>query len=367
MKSILAAALCLGFLAAAGCRSDANRELLERELRDHEDQIYELQDQCDDLHHQLEACRHENEKLKGGAAATEPGDSALPPPRVTPPPPDVPAIPKIDLGTPDDPPPVKGNRDPSAPNDPPRARKPAELPPPSNAKAASARPASLLTDSSSSENVSSAGSSQSDGKIARLAISRLMTGGHSFSGKPGDDGLLVVFTPRNSSGRPVRVAGDVSIVAIDPQAAGAAARVARWDFAAAETGAHYRQGVLGSALHFELLWPERPPEHTELKLFVRLTTPEGDRFDDNQTIRVRLAGNPEPAQTWAKPEAPNRWERATLPSGAEFDPSGESAAANPPPPDRLTAKNGPPIDANSADGDSTSRTAGRRSAWSPNR
>ncbi|HEV3417446.1 MAG TPA: hypothetical protein VG056_11550, partial [Pirellulales bacterium] len=252
-----------------------------------------------------------------------------------------------------DPPPAKGTRDRSAPNEEPRAKKPAELPAPSNTNAISAQPTALLTDSS--------------GAIARLAISRLMTGGHSFSGKPGDDGLLVVFTPRDSSGRPVRAKGEVSFVAIDPQASGAAARVARWDFAAAEVASHYRQGALGSAVHFELLWPEHPPEHGELKLFVRLTTPDGDRFEDNQTIRVRLPGSSEPTQTWTKPEAPNRWERTTLPSGAEFDPNPEPAAANPPPPDRLTAKSGPPIDANPTDGDSTPPTAGRRPGWSPNR
>ncbi|HKD36270.1 MAG TPA: hypothetical protein VKB78_05700, partial [Pirellulales bacterium] len=58
------AALGIAWLSAAGCRSDANRELLERELRDHEDEIFALQDQCNRLHAQLEACQRDNAALK---------------------------------------------------------------------------------------------------------------------------------------------------------------------------------------------------------------------------------------------------------------------------------------------------------------
>jgi hypothetical protein len=343
MKSIVLAALCFALLSASGCRSDANRELLERELRDHEDQIYALQDQCDSLHHQLEACHRENATLKKGGSLDEPmidGRNSAPP-RVAPPPPAEIPVPKIDLGTPDSSPP------------PPPAKKPNVSPGPANSNAGGTEPASLTT--------------EPPGPIERLAINRLMTGGHSFSGKPGDDGLLVVFAARDSSGRPLSAAGDVSIVAIDPQLSGPAARVARWDFAAPEVAAHYRQGPLVNAFHFELLWPDRSPEHGELKLFVRLTTADGRRFEDNQTVRVRLPGEPPSPSTWTKPEPPQRWAPATLPSGAQFNPEADAAAAGDAPPVPPIAKHAPEPAASVPDGDVAPRGASRPQGWSPYR
>jgi hypothetical protein len=347
MKPIVMAALCFALPWCAGCRSDANRELLERELRDHEDQIYELQDQCDSLHHQLEACQHENTTLKKGGSVNGPiidGPSSVPP-RVAPPPPMEIPMPKIDLGTPDSAPP------------PPPIKKPSVSPGPANSSALGAEPASLTT--------------EPPGPIERLAINRLMTGGHSFSGKPADDGLLVVFAARDSQGRPLQAAGEVSIVAIDPQVSGPAARVARWDFAAPEVAAHYRQGALVDAFHFDLLWPDRSPEHGELKLFVRLTTTDGRRIEDNLPIRVRLPGDPASSSTWAKPEPPQRWAPATLPSGAQFDPDADVAKAPAPQiaPQAVSpiAKRDPEPPASPPDGDPTPRGASRSRGWSPYR
>ena len=343
MKSILSMAICLGLLCSAGCRSDGNRELLERDLRDHEDQIYDLQNQVNDLNHQLEACHRENETLKKGSGTGDSSDSHEAAPRVTHPPAEIPEIPKINLGTPE-----------STPAEPaPPSKRPGDSRDPSSAGAAAARPASLDADVPSA--------------ISRVAISRLMTGGHSFSGKPGDDGLLLVFAARDASGRSFRAEGEVSIVAIDPQAEGPAARLARWDFSAAEAAAHYRQGALANAFHFDLLWPDRAPEHSDLKLFVRLTTPDGRRFEDNLTVHVRLPGSPEATANWTKPEAPQHRAPATFPTGGQFDPDAEVRAANAAPPKRRQPQDDPPADQDSSGAEATPRTANRRPSWSPYR
>lgn len=334
MKSILCAAVAGALICAGGCRSDANRELLERELRDHEDEIYGLEQQCDDLHHQLEACRRENESLKKGA--TEPGEREVTPPRGTPmpPPPEIPT-PKIDLGTPDSTPPPKTPR---------------ETPGPTSFGTRRVRPAAHF--------------SEPPGPVERVALNHLMTGGHSFSGKPADDGLLVVFAARDAAGRPTQAAGEVSIVVIDPQISGEASRLARWDFPAPETAAHYRDGALTEAFHFELLWPNRPPEHRELKLFVRLTAPDGRRFEDNQTIHIRLPGDEPSSPAWTKAEPPQRWAPVTLPSGAQFDPTpGPAVSANFEKPAAETSRSS----SESSDREPAPRAADKRPSWSPYR
>jgi hypothetical protein len=348
-QSVVLSALAVAWLSAAGCRSDANRELLEREMRDQEDQVYALQDQCNRLHAQLEACQRDNSALKGGAVPAMPaapglGREATPPSVAPPPPADIP-IPKIDLGTPESPPP------------PPPSKKPEEGPTP-QARRGSARPASL--------------NSEPAGPVERIAINRLMTGGHSFSGKPADDGVLVVFAARDSSGRATQAPGDISIVVIDPEAPGPAARIARWDFLAPEAAAHYHQGPLVDAFHFELLWPKRPPEHGDLKLFVRLTSADGRRFEDSQPIHVRLPGSPEVREAWTTPGPRERWAPAQLPAGGQFDPEAnhpesDRPAADSPRPAPAVAKQDSEPDRPSSEKDTAARPTERRRDWSPYR
>jgi hypothetical protein len=342
-KSVVLPALCVACLSAAGCRSDANRELLERELRDHEDEIFALQDQCNRLHAQLEACQHENAALKGGGVPAVPSTPGVgreaAPPRVAPPPPaDIP-IPKIDLGTPESPPP-------------PPTKKPDNESTP-QARRGSARPASL--------------SSEPAGPIERLAINRLMTGGHSFSGKPGDDGVLVVVSSRDGSGSATQSSGDISIVVIDPELPGPAARIARWEFSAPEAAAHYHQGPLVDAFHFELLWPNRPPEHSELKLFVRLTTADGRRFEDSQAIHVRLPGSPESREAWTTPGPRERWAPAPLPAGGQFDPEPDHHSVGSPRTAPVVARRDSEPDPTPSDNDAAPRPSERRHDWSPYR
>ena len=350
MKPILSLALCAGLLWLSGCRSDPNRELLERELRDHEDEIYDLQNQLDDKCHELEACRRKNAALKtGNDSAAEDADERDRAPRRTKPPAEPPAMPKIDLGTPETSPAI------------PPAKKPIDSPGSARAKSRSVRPAALEGDST--ENRLIVGGGPSNAPIERLAINRLMTGGHSFSGKPGDDGLLVVFAPRDRSAEVVQTAGQVSIVAIDPQLSGDEARLARWDFSAPETAAHYRN-LLTTGYHFELLWPGRAPQHNELKLYVRFTTADGHQFEDNQVVHVRLPGDPPTTQAWAKPETPNRWSPAAAPIGAQFDPDPPRTnfrSAKPP-----AAKNPPPAATEPDNDDPPPRTV-VRPTWSPYR
>jgi hypothetical protein len=59
------AGLVLGScLAGAGCKSDLNQQLLERELRYQEDQIYQLQDELQDKCLRLDSLSGENTSLR---------------------------------------------------------------------------------------------------------------------------------------------------------------------------------------------------------------------------------------------------------------------------------------------------------------
>src|SRR5690606_19873361 len=56
--------LALVILLGLGCRSRSERDLVERELRMHEDQIYALEDYLEEYPEIVRRCRCENQELK---------------------------------------------------------------------------------------------------------------------------------------------------------------------------------------------------------------------------------------------------------------------------------------------------------------
>jgi hypothetical protein len=299
MKSGLFVLLCVAAPLALGCRTNPNQVLMEQEHR-------RLEDDNNDLENQLDQCERENESLKhelatlkqNGPAAPDGRDGAPPPPRIITPPPEIPQLPKIDLGTPDDPPSTK----------PAPAERPSTGGRNHDEKSGDSAPPSSVGRVVRDGDVRTA-SAAAPGQADRIVISRLFSGGRSSGSKPPDDGITVVFNPRTASGQAIEAGGDVAIVLIDPQLHGDASRIARWDFAAVEVASHYRRSGIAGGYHFELLWPDAPPKHGDLQLFVRLTTPDGQKLQADLPIHVRLAG--EATQSWTKAATAEHWEAAS--------------------------------------------------------
>jgi hypothetical protein len=289
--------LAVAVLFAAGCKTPASQTLLERENFQQEKAIDELRDELDDAAHELQECRRENVALKkqlgGDGIVRSPIDvpqSVTPPPAGAPlshPPSGVPLFqpPSIDRGTatpPDNSPAAPSQSQPeqwAPPKQPPRLEKSDAAPSDSGA-----------TTSSYQEEDTPGGT--------RIVINRLLTNGHQFGGHTpdantldssfGDNGLEIVFSFRDAKNRPVVAEGNLAIAVVDPAISGPAARVARWDFTADEVKAHYKNILFGKGYRFDLLWPHDGPQHERLKLFVRLTTPDGERLEAQQSIHVRL-------------------------------------------------------------------------------
>jgi hypothetical protein len=129
----------------------------------------------------------------------------------------------------------------------------------------------------------------SDLNVASIGLHR-NTGGWNNDGMPGDEGVFVLLEPRNQHGQVVPTIGAVSLVLIDPAIDGEGGRYARWDFTAQDSAALYRPAAAGSnaGLHFELAWPDVPPAHERMKLFVRFTTEDGRRLQAERDIKLQL-------------------------------------------------------------------------------
>ena len=94
--------------------------------------------------------------------------------------------------------------------------------------------------------------------VAQITLHPALTGGIGTSGRHGDEGLLVVVEPRDFAGNIVNASGSVSVALLDPALTGEQARLARWDFTAAET----REWLRGRSRGFTCACPGFPRRPT---------------------------------------------------------------------------------------------------------
>ena len=277
----------LGGVVAAGCKTDISQQLLERELRMQEDQIYLLQDEIQEKCARLDHVAAENRSLKKQLGI---GDSPTParrgdapaglqlpgraPRSVSPP-----ASDGLRFGTPDAIP---------APATPPATILPPTLEgvPPLTAEPGGSRGAASPADV---KRLSHEESLSAEGRISHLVINPSRSSGFDGDGDGASDGLAIVFEPRDADDRLVTAGGDVSIVACDPAAPGGpeGAPLATWDVPAAESLAHFRRTSRARGLHFTLPWQGRRPAGDHVRVFVKLTTFDGQSFEADATVPTR--------------------------------------------------------------------------------
>jgi outer membrane murein-binding lipoprotein Lpp len=274
MKPHRITALAVAGLLLAGCRSGGNNELVERELRWQEDQIYELEDALDSCESQLESAQRENAALKKELGG---GDRDRDPQPLSTPMLDFPSGPAA---------PARGNR----PNAKQRTAAPLVEP------GVEIDPGEEFTPDIQAEGASSS-KRITDQRVDRIVLNKQLTGGSNHSGRGGDAGVLVVFEPRNRAGQLLQVPGDVSIAVLDPTLQGPQSRVARWDFTAQEAGRQFKKTALGRGFHFELPWAGEPPTNKKLRLYVRYVAPDGRKLLTDMNIDIAPPTNRE-ARSW---------------------------------------------------------------------
>lgn len=118
------------------------------------------------------------------------------------------------------------------------------------------------------------------------------SGGWNADGRPGDDGFTIVVEAFDAEGRPTSAGGNLTIAAIDPAIEDVGGRYARWDFTADDAAASYRGPTPGETggFFFELPWPDAPPAHARMQLFVRYERPDGRRLEADREVRVDVPG-----------------------------------------------------------------------------
>lgn len=302
-RTIVSLLLGPAMLLAAGCRMhDTNRELVERELRLQEDEIYRLHDELSEHEARFSQLKRENETLKRELAQARSPAGSPPAPRVDlPPAPTTSPPPRRQPGSVVAPPADASPPSDSAPPGdlmPPQVELPGvdspqpPAPGPENGSSdRRTRGASEVRLASASVDVGAF-----EGDVAKIVLNRRLTGGFNADGTLGDEGVLVVVEPRDAAERLVREPGEVSLAVIDPKLRSDEARVGRWSFTADESLDHFKKTEFGDGYHFELRWPGEPPQHERLMLFVRFTDERGKRFEAQQQIVVDVGRDAVPAK-----------------------------------------------------------------------
>jgi hypothetical protein len=152
--------------------------------------------------------------------------------------------------------------------------------------------------------------------VFQVTLHPALTGGIGTGGPVGDQGLLVVVEPRDLSGNILSLPGDINVALFDPALSGEQARLARWDFVAAETEGMVRTGSQ-PGIHLRLPW-KSTPAHDRLKVFVRYTTRDGRKLQTERLISVAVNG-PAPAPLEAAPDAAPA-QTASRPQRPEWSP-----------------------------------------------
>lgn len=298
--------LAAAALLAAGCKSDLNQQLLERELRYQEDQIYQLQDELADKCARLENVAGENASLRRqlGVSDTDPAAPSrgrrprtpgVPPAATVPPALAVPDAgplpaprgggPPVDLA----PPTLEGVPPlPAEPGKPPATSDAGEglsLPPAAAAFDPAARPIEAATATSVSPDQAepapptlvrmSHDEAADGGEAVRLAVNQNASSAVDADGDGRSEGLSLAIEPRTAGERLATVGGDVTITAFDAAAPPAAPPLARWTVSAADAQARFRPSGRRRGIVLDLPWQGTLPTGNHVRVTAEVTTPSG--------------------------------------------------------------------------------------------
>ena len=311
--SILLGAVGCCALSATGCRShayeDVYRQELLSEIRVLEDQLYEADYENEKLAAKLERARQRAARCERAGEpiddeAVDPPQDLFQPPE---PPSDIEEIPqpdepdwpdlddelRVDPGLPFDPEepldaeqldgddllPAPGGPQPPGEQDLriPPIEEGEPVPPPQPGEVDDGPPGKIELDDALSV-LGRAEGAKSVPKPKTLRLQPGFSGGHQLDDDDAVDGLLLVVSVIDDTGREVdlshyEIAADLSIVALDPQREASDAQLAQWQFTADQLQQHVASRPV-HGLHLPVAWQEKLPLGDQVAVHLRLQAGE---------------------------------------------------------------------------------------------
>lgn len=126
-------------------------------------------------------------------------------------------------------------------------------------------------------------------RVSQVKFNSMLTSGLNQNDQPGDDRIVVNFSPYDDDGEVVKLPGRVHITAQDPALPEAERTVGDWRFTAEECRTHWVRGFLGAGYQFNLE-PQQPLRNSDLVVHLTLETPDGRSFQATHLVKVRPEG-----------------------------------------------------------------------------
>lgn len=123
-------------------------------------------------------------------------------------------------------------------------------------------------------------------QVTQVRISSWQSGGLNRNDTPGDDTLIVHFTPLDPRGEPVRLAGAVTITVTDPANPSADQPLLRETLLPADYQDRWTRGIAGAGYQLQLPWSEAISA-SEVVVNLKFEPGDGRRFATNSVVQLR--------------------------------------------------------------------------------
>ena len=314
--------LSLTAMLTAGCRSGGENDLVARELRMQEDQLYAMEDYLTQYQQLLRKCRAENaslkceldersEELPEPAARNRRRNGVREPSRLTTPPVVPPVLPEADETPATSPeniqlpevPPLEETTDSNSTlpdaeslHEDPHAV--AELP---SIESADVQNVAAIETEADVAAASSRRNLEQDAPATMDLATRISLDGEVVENAGGGSRLLVDVAPLTSDGEPASYFGGLSLMVLAPGNSGQPQSLARWDFSAEDAQAAIAETDHGRAMRFYLELPVDAAIDEPVQLWARLLPETGEKLLAHADIDFQQPG---PFSSVVDPAAP---------------------------------------------------------------
>lgn len=140
--------------------------------------------------------------------------------------------------------------------------------------------------------------------LKRITLGRA-TGAFDHDSLPGDEILQVIIEPRDQSDHLIKAPGAVQILTLEVMPQGVKFPLCAWDIGPEQLRQSWKQGLLSTGYTLSLPWKKHPSTE-QVRVIVRLLTPDQRVFEADKDIKVRVMPGalPPPRQVEPIPEGP---------------------------------------------------------------
>lgn len=274
LRAVLLSAVAL----SVGCQSGVERDVVQREMRQQEDQIYALEDYLSEYQQLLCDARSENAQLKqqlvkgqfrDEGSSSQATDGGSRPERSTTAPSSPPGTSSPEVA-PTIAPPEVPPLDLSEPATPPVNDQSTDEPP---ARKSEVQPAAAQVE-----------------EVGEVATAIVLRGGVQLDDPDDGPRVLAEVEPVDDEDRLVRFRGHLSLMVLDPAARLREQQIARWDFEPKDLGQLAKRARHGTLFEFPLQLPADTPTDRPLELWARLMPEEGEKVLGRTTMDLSRDG-----------------------------------------------------------------------------